>query len=436
MKSYNKQILSLAIPNILTNLSIPFLSSVDTALVGHLEGLHYLGAIAIGGMIFNFIYWGFGFLRMGTTGLTAQAFGKEDSEEQNLILMRGFLVAMFGGLGLILLQIPIAEISFFLVDATKEVEIFARSYFEIRIWAAPATLFSYVVIGWFLGMQNSKITLYLTILVNLANVAFNLVFIKVFDFKSDGVALGTVCAQYLGLVVALFILVRNYNFSLKLNFEKILENVALKKFFRVNFDITVRTLSLVFAISFFTAKSASFGDKVLAVNTILFQLWMILAYGIDGFAYAAESLVGKFVGAKNVDELKKIIIKIFYWGIGLGIGISLTYYLFFEQILYLFTDKSQVIDLAGNFMIWTILAPLINGFCFIWDGIFLGATDTKSLRNSMLICTFVIFLPIFYFTKELLGNDSLWLAMTLFMLSRGVSLSILAKGRFHHWVKV
>ncbi|KAA3597953.1 MAG: MATE family efflux transporter [Calditrichaeota bacterium] len=436
MKSLNKQILNLAIPNILTSLSIPFLSSVDTALVGHLEGLHYLGAIAIGGMIFNFIYWGFGFLRMGTTGLTAQAFGENNSEEQNLILMRGLLVAILGGLALILLQFPIAELSFFLVDGTEEVEVFARSYFEIRIWAAPATLFSYVVLGWFLGMQNSKIPLFLTIVVNLSNVIFNLIFIKVFDFKSDGVALGTVFAQYLGFFLSFYILIKHYNFSFKLNFEKILDSVALKKFFRLNLDITIRTLSLVFALSFFTAKSAEFGEEVLAVNTILFQLWMILAYGIDGFAYAAESLVGKFIGAKNIENLKQIIIQIFYWGIGLGVLIALVYYFFFEHILSIFTDKNQVIELAKEFMIWTILAPLINGFCFIWDGIYLGATDSKTLRNSMLICTFIVFIPIFYLTKEVLGNNSLWLAMTLFMFARGVTLSIFAKSRFHLWVKV
>lgn len=424
----NKKILRLAIPNIISNLSVPLLSSVDTALMGHLDEVYYLGAVAIGGMIFNFVYWGFGFLRMGTTGLTAQAFGNENSEESVSILGRALLVALAAGILLILLKDVIEYVSFLIVPASDNVEIHARLYFNVRIFAAPATLTLYVFLGWFLGMQNATIPLIISLFTHGLNIGFNLLFIKKFGMKADGVALGTVCANYLGVIFTLVLfrnkyksLIKHFSFKLILNWKK------LKKFFQLNLDIFIRTLCLIFVFSFFTAKSSEMGETILAVNSILINLWTILAYGIDGFAFAAESLIGRFVGAADKQNFKRAVNLSFIWGIGLGIIISIIYWIFPEPILAIFTDNPELIALAMTFMFWTIMAPVVNAFCYIWDGIFIGATSTKAMRTSMLICTFVIFLPIYYLTIPYLGNHGLWLAMIIFMIARGLSLSIYYK---------
>ena len=423
----NKKILKLAIPNILSNLSVPLLSSVDTAIVGHLDKVSYLGAIALGSMIFNFIYWGFGFLRMGTTGLTAQAFGQKKDNEVILVLARSLSVAVLSAIIIFGAQYFIKELSFFLVNGASEVENYGRQYFDIRIYAAPATLSLYAFQGWFLGMQNAKYPLILTVIVNVLNLGFNLLFIYGYGMNVDGVALGTVCAQYSGLFLAVILYLKKYKkFTAALVFNKITDLEPLKRFFSINFDIFIRTLSLIFAFSFFTAVSADLGTEILAANTILLQLWMILSYGVDGFAFAAESLVGKYIGARNKEKLKMTISYIFYWALGLGVIISTVYFFFDKEILSLYTDKTDIINLASAYFIWTLIAPISNSICYIWDGVFIGATATKAMRNSMLISLFVFFLPIYYLTVDTLGNDALWLAMIVFMLARGVSLSLYA----------
>ncbi len=424
----NKQILRLAIPNIISNLSVPLLGAVDTAVLGHLDEIYYLGALAVGGIIFNFIYWGFGFLRMGTTGLTAQAYGTKDDVQVFLILMRTLLIALAGALLLILSQKLIAMVSFSLIKTTPEVKQFAEEYFYIRIYAAPATLALYALHGWFLGVQNAKYPLILTVFVNVLNVIFNLIFVYKLGMKADGVALGTVIAQYSGLVLGLILYLKKYSsYSIKINRNLLFEKIALKRIFVVNTDIFIRTLGLIFTFSYFTAKSAEGGNTILAVNSILLQLVNILAYGVDGFAFAAESLVGKYIGAKDKLNLRKTINYSFIWGIGLGVIISFCFWLFDEPILRVFTDKEDIILLCMSYMIWIIIAPLTNSFCFIWDGIFVGATATAPMRNSMLFCTFAIFVPVYLLLRDSLGNHSLWLALTLFMVMRGITLTIYSK---------
>ena len=427
----NRRILRLAIPNIISNLSIPLLSSVDTALVGHLGEVYYLGALAVGGMIFNFIYWGFGFLRMGTTGLTAQAYGQHNHRESLLVFSRALLVAGLGSAALLLFQKPIIDLTFTLVDSSQEVEEYARLYFGIRIWAAPATLTMYGIQGWFLGMQNAKDPMMMTIFVNLLNVVFNVIFIYQFGMTVDGVAYGTVAASYLGLAYGLYLLNKRYGY-LRKAFDPggILDITGIKKFFSVNRDILIRTLCVVFAFTFFTAKSAELGDEILAANTILLQLWAILSYGVDGFAYAAESLSGRYVGARDRAGLQKAIKYTLIWGLGLGVGIAAIYALFGEVIIGLFTDNQAIVALAMSYFAWTAAAPLINSLCFIWDGVFLGATATKPMRDSMLAAVVLAYLPAYYGTLGLLGNHSLWLAMTLFMVFRGLTLTVYAR-RFY-----
>jgi len=424
----NKQILALAIPNILTNLSVPLLSSVDTAVVGHLDEVYYLGAIAIGSMIFNFIYWAFGFLRMGTTGLTSQAFGKKDEKEIALNLFRPLLVALFGAIVLISLQYAIAEISFMIIDASAEVEKHAMKYFYIRIFAAPATLAIYVFHGWFLGMQNAKYPMILLITVNVLNLLFNLLFIYQFNMTSDGVALGTVIAQYSGLIIAIIIFNKKYQNYLKyFSLSEILNLSKLKTFYKVNSNIFIRTLALLFVLSYFTVESAKFGDDILAANTILLQMWIIISYAVDGFAFAAESLVGKFIGANDNDRLKLSIKYLFVWGLGIGLIFTLIYSLVGEVIITLFTDNKVVVELAVTFVAWTIVSQMVNSVSFIWDGIYIGATKTETMRNSMLFSAFIVFLPTYLLTKDYLGNHSLWLALTLFMVVRALSLTLTAR---------
>lgn len=423
----NKNVLRLAIPNIISNLSVPLLGAVDTALVGHLDEVYYLGAIALGGMIFNFIFWGFGFLRMGTTGITAQAFGEHDKTESVMTLVRALLVAGVFGFLIILLQSFIADLSFWLVEGSREVEQYTRIYFDIRIYTAPATLGLYAINGWFLGMQNARYPMIVTVILNLLNILLDVFFVYSLNMHVDGVAIGTLIARYVGLAIAIGLLVYKYRSWLKAYLrEKILEVEPIKKFFSVNRDIFIRTLCLIFTFSFFTAKSAEFGNVILAANTILLQLWMIVSYGIDGFAFAAESLIGRYTGSGDRDKVREAVKYCFIWGIGIGLAASLTYGLFDQSILRLFTDQEEVIQTALVFFAWTIAGPAVSSFCYIWDGIFIGATATIPMRNSMVIATLLVFLPAYIVGVPYLGNHALWMAMTLFMIARGTALSLFA----------
>ncbi len=423
----NKEILRLAIPNIIANLAVPLLSSVDTALVGHLDAVYYIGAVSIGSMIFNFVYWGFGFLRMGTTGMTAQALGADDHSESVHILLRALAVALLGALALIIAQRLIEDISFALVNATPEVEQYARSYFRIRIWAAPATLGLYAFTGWFLGMQNARFPLYITIGANFVNVALDVWFVNFTGLKSDGVAWGTVAAQYIGLLLAILLFMKKYRPYLSYyQRSALLEIKKIRIFFSLNGDIFIRTISLIFVFSFFTAKSAELGDDILAANTVLMQLWMIFSFGIDGFAFAAESLVGKTLGAGDGRSLRRVIRHIFYWGSGLGLLFMAVYALGAGPILRLFTNQDSLVTLCMSYMGWTIAAPFINSFCYIWDGIYIGATATRAMRNTMLFSTFAVFLPLFYLGRHVWGNHGIWAAMLVFMAMRWLTMQGLA----------
>lgn len=430
----NKRILRLAIPNIISNISIPLLSSVDTALVGRLDGVYYLGAIAIGGMIFNFLYWGFSFLRMGTTGLTANAYGGKDEQESSVILSRAMLVAGAGSLLLLLLQYPIITAAFALIDTSADVEQYARLYFSIRIWDAPAVLALFAIQGWFLGMQNARFPMYITIFVNLLNICLNVFFIYGLGMTVDGVALGTVIAQYSGLILAGWLFFRYYGKKyIDTSRARILLMSGVTRYFSVSRDIFIRTLCLIFTYAFFTIQSAAFGDEILAANTILMQLWYIMAYGVDGFAYAAESLTGRYLGARDKIRFKLAVKLLFVWGIGLGVFFGLIYYIFDEYLVRIFTNNPELIALAMVYFGWTIAAPLVNSFCFMWDGVYIGATATAPMRNSMLISTFLIFLPVFYATVGFMGNHSIWLAMLAYMTARGFTLLFYAKKHIFGW---
>lgn len=421
--SLNKKILNLAIPNIISNLSVPLLGVVDTALVGHLDHVYYLGALAVGGMIFNFLFWGFGFLRMGTTGLTAQEYGKRNRTGMIMILARVQLIALGIGLLIVLLQSPIAWLSFKIIESSSEVAEFTRVYYDIRIYTAPAVLALYGLNGWFLGMQNAKYPMMVTIVLNVLNIIFNVFFIYGLGMHVDGVAWGTLISTYMALLLALFLFVKRYRrYIIHYTKAGLVHIEELKLYFSVNRDIFIRTLCLIFTFSFFTAVSARQGDLVLAANTILLQLWMVASYGIDGFAYAAESLIGKYKGSSDSHQLKKAVWYNLGWGLALGLLGTTVYGLFGDQILFMFTDKTEVISLAQSVLFWTVMAPLVSSFCYILDGVFIGATETAPMRNTMLAATFLFFLPAYWFGTMLFGIHGLWLAMILFMMVRGTAL--------------
>ena len=433
----NRKILNLAIPNIISNLSVPLLGAVDTALVGHLEEVYYLGALAVGSVIFNFIFWGFGFLRMGTTGLTAQEYGRKNRTGMIMIFARVQLLALIIGLAILILQAPIAKFSLWIVESSPEVSEFTRIYYDIRIYTAPAVLALYGINGWFLGMQNAKYPMAITIVLNLLNILFNVVFIYVFDMNVDGVALGTVVSTYLALLLAVILFVKKYRSYLHHYLHSALFHLGeLKSYFSVNRDIFIRTLCLIFTFSFFTVVSARQGDLVLAANSILLQFWFIVSYGIDGFAYAAESLVGRFKGSNDKLKLERAVKYNIYWGLFLGLIGTAVYGLFGDQILHLFTDKSEVIIVAQEVLFWTVMAPLVSSFCYILDGVFIGATETAPMRNTMLLSTFVIFLPSYYAATYYFGIHGLWIAMILFMISRGVALGFYLPGKILQRVPV
>ncbi|WP_428235882.1 MATE family efflux transporter [Gracilimonas sp.] len=426
----NRKILRLAIPNIISNLSVPLLGAIDTAVVGRLEHVYYLGAIAVGSIIFDFIFWGFGFLRMGTTGMVAQAYGAQEERKTRIILFRVLLVAAASSLLILLIQYPLIEVSLYLVNASPEVEEYTRLYYHIRIFAAPATLALFGLNGWFLGMQNSTYPMIVTIFLNLVNIVLNLIFVFRFNMTVDGVATGSLVASFLALGLAFFLYKRRYGgVKLNIKWDELIEAEELKKFFSVNRDIVIRTLCLIFSYAFFTAKSAAMGDVVLAANTILLQMWYISSYGTDGFAYAAESLVGRFKGAKDDDKLKKAVTANMLWGLGLGLLGTITYAFFDAEIISLFTDKENVIKVAMGVVIWLIVAPVVNSVCFIWDGVYIGATATGAMRNSMLVATVLVFIPVYFISEPFAGIHALWMAMMAFMVARGVVLSVYAPSR-------
>lgn len=432
----NRKILNLAIPNIISNITVPLLGIVDLTLMGRLGDEVYIGAIAIGGMIFNFIYWGFSFLRMGTSGFAAQAFGRGDSKESIIILSRALLAAILGSALVIILQWPIEMFGFWVLKSSDAVENYAKSYFYIRIWAAPATISLYAFTGWFIGMQNARIPMIVAIVINLLNIGFNMFFVFVLGLKSDGVAWGTLVAQYSGLALSIYFFRKKFGHLIQLWERKAMTNLeALRKFFMVNKDIFIRTLALIFTMSFFTAKSAETNDLILAINTILFQFFIFFSYFVDGFANAGEALAGRYIGAGDRKNLVKSVKLIFIWSLGVSLGFTLLNLFGSSLVLQLMTSSGDIISGAKPYLPWIVAIPLISFVAFIWDGIYVGATISNHLRNSILVAL-AVFLALYFSTKPTLENHALWLALTTFLLVRGIYLSAFA-GRtiFRPWGK-
>jgi len=428
--SLNREILRLAVPNIISNLTVPLLGMADFALMGHLktDSVIYVGAVALGTTIFNVLYMSLGFLRMGTSGFTAQSYGAKDKNALHLGLYRSLLVALLLAFALIILQYPIQLIAFKLLDGSAQVTHFARQYFYIRIYAAPATLMLYSFYGWYLGMQNARIPMAIAIAVNSVNIGLNFLFVYAFHMHSNGVALASVLAQYTGLMMAFWFLLKKYKiFAKRIALKILLKKEGLLIFFKVNGDIFIRTLLLIFVLTFFTGMSARISNKILAVNTLLFQFFFFFSYFADGFAFAGEALSGKAKGSGNILLLKKTVNKLFIWGLSIAVLTSLIYFFGLKYFMYVLTDNVNILQLAKEYYGWVVILPLTSIAAFVWDGIYVGVTAAKAMRNTMILSAIIIFLPAFYLLFPHFGNHGLWLALEIFMISRGLSMWAIAR---------
>jgi len=413
----NKEILKLSIPNILSNLSIPLLSSVDTLLMGHLSSAH-LASVGLGSMIFNFIYWNFGFLRMGTTGITAQAYGAGNQSEIKITLFRSCSLAIILAALILLVSYPLEYLSFYLLHVDPDHFEMIHSYFRIRILAAPFTLLLYTIIGWFFGMQNAIYPLIITIVINLLNIGFSALFVVRLGWGIEGVALGTVLSQIIGCIIAIgFIIWKNGPSYFKIKWNILVDIKPVLKYLQINQDLFLRTILLTLAFGFFYSQSSKLGTLTLAANIILLQFLNWISYGIDGFAFATESLVGKYVGQNNRKKLTKVIRYSFSWGLGVGLCYSLLFILFGNELIEIFTDQAEVIDATQKLLFYIIILPILAFGSYIWDGVFIGFTASRAMLHTMLI-SFCIYLLSFYLLQFKIDN-ALWISLMIFLFSRG-----------------
>lgn len=423
----DKQILSIALPSIVSNITVPLLGLVDVVITGHLGSAAYIGAIAVGGMLFNIIYWMFAFLRMGTSGMTAQAFGARNFPEVVSVLLRAVLVSVMISGVMLCLQVPVRDLSLSIIMPSEEVAAYTRVYFNICIWGAPAALALFALTGWYVGMQNSKIPMAVAIIQNVANIVISFVLVYGLGMKIEGVAMGTVIAQYIGLLVAVVLLFKYYSRLRKyLCRQFILTREALLKFFLLNKDIFFRTCCLILVHFFFIAAGAKQGDKELAVNTMLMQLFTLYSYIMDGFAFAGEAMVGKAIGGNMRGIYDETVRRLFRWGWGVAALFTLAYLLFGRAFLSLLTNDAAVLDTARLYQPWTLLFPLCGMAAFIWDGIYIGATATKGMLISM-ASGMVVFFLLYFTLMPVGGNHGLWIAFVVYLATRGICQTIMRK---------
>lgn len=429
MKSIDKQILAIALPAILSNITVPLLGLVDVTIVGHLGATAYIGAIAVGGMMFNLIYWVFGFLRMGTSGMTSQAYGANNCEETQMLLQRSLGVAMgIAGL-LILAQVPIRQLTFAFIQTTPEVASLATTYFHICIWGAPAMLGLYSLTGWFIGMQNSKLPMWIAIGQNVVNIVTSLCLVYLCNMKVEGVALGTLIAQYAGFFMAVWLYVKHYYrhaSTIFLPFKAVWKRSGMLRFFQVNRDIFLRTLCLVAVTLFFTSTGASQGEVILAVNTLLMQLFTLYSYIMDGFAFAGEALAGRYLGGGDREGLQQTIRHLFGWGGFATLCFTLLYIIGGEGFLSLLTNDSSVITASADYFPWAVAIPVAGMAAFVWDGIYIGCTYTRGMLLSML-CAATVYFLLYFLLNNSLGNHALWLAFISYLLIRGIVQALLSR---------
>ena len=420
----NRQILRLALPNIISNITVPLMGIVSTAIAGHWgdDSAHTIGALAIGVSIFNFIYWNCSFLRMGTSGMTAQAYGAGDFSECTAMLARALTVSAVLGAAVLLLQYPIGELALKIMNGDELVS----RYFYARIWAVPAGIILFGFNGWFTGMQNAVIPMCTSITVNIVHIACSVWFAFGCDMGIVGIAFGSVVAQYTGVALSTLLLFIRYRRLLtRIDWRRVIDWEPVRQFFSVNRDIIIRTFCIVSVYTFFTAASARMEDPaMLAVNTMLLQLFTMFSYMSDGFAYAAEALTGRFIGAHDDVSLRDCIRKCIVWSLAVSAVFVVVYVGWWQDIFGLFLSESSANDAillsAQRYIWWVIAVSFVSSLPFLLDGIMVGATMTRIMRDSLLVSTAAYF-AIFYALTPFIGNNALWMAFTLFMVVRGVA---------------
>ena len=408
MKSINRDILKLALPSILANITVPLVGMVDIAVAGHLDAqaATLIGGIAIGSMLFDLLYWNFGFLRIGTGGLAAQAYGAGDRRECARILMRALAMSLAVALFLLAIQWIYVKAAFLIVDCTPEVRQLASRYFFIRIWAAPATLCLMALKGWFIGMQDSVSSMIADVTVNGANILLSVVLALGLEIKGrtllpalgfDGVAIGTLAAQWTGLAATVLILAVKYRRGTLdqlqgADLKNLFKGAETRKFFSMNTDLFIRSACMIAIYIGFTVISARYGDVLLAVSSILMKLLLLFSYFTDGFAYAGEALTGRFIGAKNPPMLRQTVKWTFIWSMGIASVFIFIYHFAGVPLLRVMTSDLEVIEAAKGYLPWLLLMPIVGCAAFTWDGIYIGATASKRMRNSMLwaVVSFIV----------------------------------------------
>jgi MATE family multidrug resistance protein len=411
-------------PIILANLSTPLLGAVDTAVVGHLPDPSFIGGVAVGSVIFSFLFWGFGFLRMGTTGFTAQAHGAGDAAELRACLLRPLVLALGFGCLVILLQGPVRQVALWAMEASAEVEGHTAVYFDIRVWSAPAVLVNYVVLGWLLGVQRPRAALALQILMNGINIGLDLIFVIGLGWDVAGVAWATLIAETTAALAGLALILKSLGrLPDAADWARLKDRGRLTALLRVNFDIFLRTLCLVLAFGIFTAEGAGFGDVVLAGNAILLQFQSFISHGLDGFAHAAEILAGGAQGAGNRRTFRRAVVVCSLWGLGGALLAGLALLAGGPLLIAAITSLPEVRLSAETYLWWMIVSPLISVWSFLLDGVFIGATRTAAMRNAMVL-SLAVFLAANWLLLPAFGNHGLWLSLTLFMAARGLTMAL------------
>jgi len=418
----HRTIWALAGPMIISNISVPLVGAVDTAVVGHLPEVHHIGAVALGALIFSFLYWGFGFLKMGITGYIARAYGVNDEGQISSTMIRFIALGLLLGVLVILLGNPLIKLALYLIDSSDNVESIAAEYARIRIWSAPATLCIYVFTGVFIGLHQTRLALVLQLILNLTNVLLDLLFVPILGFGVPGVAWATLIAEYLAAGCGFYLLGTRIRTTLSsLSYEQFFDFASIRDMMWTNGNIFIRTMCLVFSFAFFTAQSAKHGELILAVNAVLLHLQNIMAYGLDGFAHAIEALGGSAYGAKDRNRFKRAVRLTTIWSANMAVLVTLTYLAFGNAIISMFTNSDEVIMTAQNYIIWMAISPLVSCWSFQLDGLFIGTGHAREMRNAMIIST-ITFLLAAMVMQNYFGNHGLFLALTYFMVIRALTL--------------
>lgn len=412
----------LAAPIILSNVTVPLVGAVDTAVTGHMDTPEPIAAVALGASIFSLIFWTFGFLKMGTSGSVAQAFGAKDNTTISLTLLRSLIIAVSLGVIIILLHRPLLNLSLWLVTADATIEDLSRNYMQIRIWSAPATLANYVVTGVLIGIQRMRSVFVFQLVLNCTNVILDLLFVPVLGWGIEGVAIASLISEYTALALALYLIREQLRVSVSTATPAMLREAApLKRLLKLNGDIFIRTLLLVSCFFYFNASSGRFSSTVFAANVILMQLLHICAYALDGFAHAAETLAGQAFGSRNKEQFNKVISTSTIQATVTAIIMSAALYFGGPAVLKLFTNQTDVLAAAQSLLPWMLVLPFLSVWCYQLDGIFIGTTHSREMRNAMMISA-GLFLLLTMLLIPKFGNTGLWSAFALFMIARAVTL--------------